>query len=126
MEKICLDNTARRTCDMPQTDTPPSELRVSYWSAMRYAAKVDTSQKAIVDALRAVGATVHFIGQPVDLIVGFRGTNFIFECKSGEKKRDDLTDIQIKFRDTWRGQFAVICSPAEALAAIGCLKIPIR
>lgn len=39
---------------------------------MRHAARVDANQAAIVAALEAAGATVEVIGQPLDLLVGFR------------------------------------------------------
>lgn len=39
-------------------------------SLNRYAAKVDSTQKAIVDGLRKIGFRVEIIGEPVDLLVG--------------------------------------------------------
>lgn len=52
----------------------------------RYAAKADTTQPAIVQALRAIGAEVIIIGDPCDLLVGFRGRLFAIEVKSSEAK----------------------------------------
>lgn len=86
---------------------------------MRRAAKVDLSQKAIVDALRAAGCSVVFIGFPVDLLVGRAGASYVLECKSGEKKRKDLTPAQVEFFRDWRGHAAVVCTPEEALRAVG-------
>lgn len=86
---------------------------------MRRAAKVDLSQKAIVDALRAAGCSVAIIGQPLDILVGRAGKTFILELKSGEKKRKDLTPAQVEFFRDWRGHAAVVCTPEEALRAVG-------
>ena len=41
-------------------------------SLNRYATKRDLNERPIVDALRAVGATVVQLDKPVDLLVGFR------------------------------------------------------
>ena len=49
---------------------------------MRRAAKVDANQQEIVDALRDIGAMVFLIGQPFDLLVGFRGELFLLEVKN--------------------------------------------
>lgn len=50
--------------------------------------KVDGNQEAIVQSLRAVGATVSVTSDVghgfVDLVVGFRGRNFLLECKTRE------------------------------------------
>ena len=60
---------------------------------MRRAARADSNQAEIVDALRKVGASVqpiHTVGGGVpDLLVGFRGQNYLFEVKDGEKAPSD-------------------------------------
>lgn len=86
---------------------------------MRYAAKVDIAQPEIVAALRAAGCSVLFIGKPLDLLVGRAGITYLLECKSGEAKRDDLTKPQKDFFRDWRGHAQVVCSPEEALQAVG-------
>jgi len=48
---------------------------------MRYAARVDANQDAIVATLRAAGAYVWIIGLPVDLLVGYKNHTFLVEIK---------------------------------------------
>jgi len=88
-------------------------------------ARVDANQKAIVAALRKVGATVHSLasvgdGCP-DLLVGFRGDNFLLEVKDGDKppSRRRLRDKQKDWHEQWRGRVSVVENCADALAAIG-------
>ena len=95
---------------------------------MRRAAKVDANQPAIVEALRQVGATVepiHTLGRGVpDLLVGFRGANYVLEAKDGSQppSRRCLTPDEEKWHAKWRGQKAVVNSVDEALEAIGALQ----
>lgn len=95
---------------------------------MRRAAKVDANQAEIVAALRAVGATVqplHAVGQGCpDLLVGYRGINFLLEVKDGEKPPSarKLTPDQVSWHDTWRGSSWVVMNPKMALQVIGALK----
>ena len=91
---------------------------------MRRAAKVDANQSEIVAAFRKAGATVtplHAVGQGCpDLLVGFRGVNYLVEVKDGAKPPSarKLTPDQVSWHDTWRGQVAVVKSAAEALALL--------
>lgn len=93
---------------------------------MRRAAKVDANQAEIIEALRAVGATVqplHMVGDGCpDLLVGYRVQNFIMEVKDGDKppSRRKLTPDQVDWHSEWRGQKAVVKTKEEALAVIGC------
>lgn len=87
--------------------------------------KSDAPTKAIVAALREVGASVAYIvsrpgsgcsGLP-DLLVGFLGRNFLLEVKD-EKGR--LSEDQKLFHATWHGmKVAVVRNETEALIAIG-------
>lgn len=77
----------------------------------------DPNQKEIVAALRAVGATVDIIGDPVDLLVGWRGENLLMEVKRDAKAK--LQPSQVAFIGSWRGQVARVNSVAEALAVLG-------
>jgi hypothetical protein len=92
---------------------------------MRRAARTDANQGAIVDALRAVGATVTIlseVGQGVpDLLVGYRGLNLLLEVKDGSKPPSKrlLTPEQERWHAEWLGHAAVVKSVNEALAAIG-------
>ena len=89
---------------------------------MRRAAKVDANQAAIVAVLRQVGASVqplHAVGGGVpDLLVGYRGRNWLVEVKDGEKPASarKLTPDQAEWHAAWRGQVAVLKSDEEALA----------
>jgi len=53
-----------------------------------------------------------------DVVVGFRGQTMIVEIKV-PGKRDDLTENEKKFRDTWTGAYMVACIPDEVLDAMG-------
>jgi hypothetical protein len=81
---------------------------------MRYAARVDANQDAIVSALRAAGAYVWIVGLPVDLLVGYRNHTYLVEIKTNAKKR--LTPLQDDFFNNWKGgTLARIDSPESAL-----------
>ena len=88
---------------------------------MRHAARVDSNQAAIVDALRKAGAYVWIIGLPVDLLVGHKGHTFLVEIKTNSKKR--LTALQADFFENWSGStLARIDCPEAALRMIGVVK----
>jgi hypothetical protein len=81
---------------------------------MRYAARVDANQDAIVSALRAAGAYVWIVGLPVDLLVGYRNHTYLVEIKTDAKKR--LTPLQADFFNNWKGgTLARVDSPESAL-----------
>jgi len=81
---------------------------------MRRAAKRDVSEPEIVSALVQCGFSVYRLNQPVDLLVGFRGKNFLVECKSGTKGyAKDLNDNQKQFNDGWRGSEVVKLTSAQ-------------
>jgi hypothetical protein len=80
----------------------------------RLRGRTDANQSSIVRDLRKAGASVMILsgvgeGCP-DLLVGFRGSNYLFECKDGtqppSKKR--LTEDEKAFHLTWDGQVAVV------------------
>jgi len=95
---------------------------------MRRAANLDGNHVAIVDALRAVGATVTSTaslgGGFVDLVVGYRGANYLLEVKDGSlpPSRRKLTPREQAFHDGWRGQTAVVETVEQAVKAIGAIK----
>ena len=86
---------------------------------MRRAAKRDTNERRIVEALRMVpGVTVVQIsaaGVP-DLLVGFRDQSFLLEVKAAKGK---LTDPEQAFFDTWTGHAVIVRCLDDALKAIG-------
>lgn len=67
---------------------------------MRYAARVDSNQAAIVEALRAAGCVVWVLGLPVDLLVGKNGRTVLVEVKT---KTGRYTPLQVSFMETWTG-----------------------
>lgn len=85
-------------------------LRTNYRFDMR-AKRVDANQKQIVAALRKIpGVTVHLThmvadGFP-DIVVGYKGRNYLFEIKDGSKppSAQKLTPDEQVFHDTWKGQ----------------------
>lgn len=86
--------------------------------------RVDANQRAIVAALRKVGASVQVLsdvghGCP-DLLVGWRGINLLFECKDGSKSpsKIKLTPDELEWHSTWTGQVTVVGSPSEAVAML--------
>lgn len=91
------------------------------------AARVDDNQDEIKNALRDIGASV-FVTSNVgngfgDLVVGFRGVNYLLEIKDGSKppSRRKLTPAEAKFHDEWRGQVDVVNSVDEALQVVGAI-----
>jgi hypothetical protein len=88
---------------------------------VRRAARVDGNQPEIVAALRKIGASVHDTsgvgkGFP-DLVVGYRGRNWLMELKDSSQppSRRRLTDDQVDFVAGWRGHWAVVESAEEAI-----------
>lgn len=95
---------------------------------MRHIARVDGNHREIVDGLRNVGASVQSLatigkGCP-DILVGFRGVNYVMEIKDGSKPPSGrkLTPDEGKWHLTWRGQVCVVESLQDALIAIGVVK----
>ena len=89
----------------------------------RYACKVDNNQQEIVNALRQAGASVihlHAVGHGCpDLLVGYRGINYLIEIKT---RRGRLTADQTALYSTWQGlPVAVPHTVDEALQAIGAI-----
>lgn len=83
----------------------------------RYAAKRDSNEQPIIEALRAAGATVQQTDF-CDLIVGYQGENFLLEVKSSGGR---LTKSQKRLLTDWQGQYAVVWNIDDALEVIGAL-----
>lgn len=84
----------------------------------------DASQDGIVEALEAAGATVQDLcryGSVPDLLVGYRGANYLIECKpaEGDKRQLNLNPKQVEWHALWQGQVAIAHTPEQALAIIG-------
>ena len=78
----------------------------------------DKAEKDIVQVLRDVGASVEYWTK-VDLIVGYRGVNYLIEVKN---PGDDLRPVQKKWHDNWRGYVMVAHTPEDALKIIGAIR----
>ena len=87
--------------------------------------RIDRNQPEIVKAIRKIpGATVrhtHVIGDGfVDIIVGFKGVNYLLEIKdpSQPPSARKLTKDEQKFHNEWTGQKAVIETINDVLKLI--------
>lgn len=94
---------------------------------MRRAAKVDENQKELVSQLRHHGCSVAVtsgvgVGFP-DIVVGYKGQNFLFEVKDPAKPPSarKLTNDQEEFHWKWRGQIDVIETADEAIEIMGMM-----
>ena len=88
---------------------------------MRRHGRVDANQKEIVQTIRGFGASVTVLsdvgcGCP-DLVVGYRGHNFLFEVKDNTKppSQQKLTTDQLKWHNGWRGSAQIIKCPADVV-----------
>ena len=92
---------------------------------MRRAARVDANQKALVATLRRLGCSVqhiHTVGQGCpDILVGWRGENYLFEIKDDAKPPSAcrLTADEAIWHDAWRGSVDVIYNFNDALQCMG-------
>ena len=84
--------------------------------------RVDANQAEIVADLRKCGASIWHLhelgfGCP-DIVVGFRGVNYLIEIKQGKGK---LNPRQQDWHNHWQGQVAVARTSEEALCIIGVI-----
>lgn len=93
----------------------------------KYATRTDANQGEIMSALERAGAKVQPLnrigfGVP-DLLIGFRGTNWLLEIKDGAKSpsKRQLTQHEREWHASWPGQVAVVESVEQALEVIGAL-----
>ncbi len=87
--------------------------------------RVDANQKEVVAYLRQLGASVqmlHEVGRGCpDLLVGFRGINYLFELKNGAnaKSRQKLTDDELAWHAKWNGAVYVVSCPKQGAEIMG-------
>jgi hypothetical protein len=85
------------------------------------AARVDDNHRAVKRALEQIGCSVLDLaavgGGAPDLVVGWRGRNFLVEVKDGSKppSKRRLTPQQQTFHAQWRGQIMVVTGVADAI-----------
>ena len=77
----------------------------------KYKNKRDGNEAEIVVELRAHGFSVYPLDQPLDLIAGYMGRNYLIEVKMPKGK---LTPAQVEFLEGWRGSASIIRSAEEA------------
>ena len=86
---------------------------------MSYHKKTDKNQQDIIDSLRDDGCSVislHMVGNGCpDLIVGYKGNNYLFEVKSDG---GELNENEVEHFATWKGQSHVIWNAEEAIEII--------
>lgn len=101
---------------------------------MRRAARVDASQREIVETLRRVGAFVVSLaavgGGVPDVLCGFRGRWHVMEVKRPAGPRGGASADGQRLRETQRRFIAlagapvhVVRTPAEAMEAIGARTV---
>jgi hypothetical protein len=89
---------------------------MGYGSVIR---KVDDNHKQISKEFEALGCTVqslHIVGKGCpDILVGYKGKNYLFEVKDGTKPNSQkkLTTDEVEFFQSWKGQVAMIESIEE-------------
>ena len=93
---------------------------------MRRAARRDSNELAIRDALESAACTVQSLSAPgvPDLLVGRAGKNYLLEIVGDEKwarhkMTGGLTTAQVYWHGDWRGQVAIVRTIEEALKAVG-------
>jgi hypothetical protein len=84
---------------------------------MRRAARVDSNQAEIIEALKRVGVSVEIIGRPVDLLVCVRGETLVLEVKNPDG-RDRITKEQAEFIARWPGRVEFARTPEEAVRIV--------
>lgn len=94
----------------------------------RYAFNQDSNSTTLDEALELIpGLTIEKLkNYTIDRLIGYRGINFLFEYKkpdglkkNGEPKKNDFTDNQIKFFQTWAGSVNIIRDLNDALLVLG-------
>jgi hypothetical protein len=84
--------------------------------------RIDENQNEIVKIFRQLGASV-FVTSMVghgfgDIVVGFRGKNYIFELKDESKRpasRKKFTIAEKTFMDNWKGHIGVLYSVEDVI-----------
>jgi hypothetical protein len=91
---------------------------------MRLAARTDSNQSDIVQAMRDLGATVtsmHQLGKGIaDLLVSWRQQWFVMEVKASAKEK--LTEDQIDWIGKQRAAVVIITSPDEAVRFLQAVR----
>ncbi len=84
----------------------------------------DLNQSTIVRQLRQMGASVEIVSTQAhgfDLVIGWRGSNYVVEVKQPGKK-DDLTELERYRMNTWAGRYMVIDSTEDFLYQVEAVQ----
>jgi len=92
--------------------------------------RTDANQTEIVKDLRrsnlaaSVAITSSLGNGFCDIVVGFRGRNYLIEIKDENKppSKRKLTEPEKEFHDAWRGQIDVAKNLDEVLVIIGAIE----
>lgn len=89
---------------------------------MRRAARTDSNQAAIIEALKRVGVSVEIIGKPVDLLICCRGQTMLLEVKNpsrtSEQPESRWTKEQAEFFVRWPGKVHIARTAEEAVRLV--------
>ena len=80
-------------------------------SINRYNPRRDANEYQIVDYLKRRGLSVERLNTPMDLLIGYKKHNYLVEVKMPGKK---LNKNQVKFIDSWKGDFEILYSLDDA------------
>ena len=79
----------------------------------------DANEKRLIEYLRARGAQVEKIHQPVDLLIAFRGVTAVAEVKT---PRGKLNRAQEAFLAVWGGMAAVLRDEADCATLLATME----
>tara|TARA_R110000765_G_scaffold315765_1_gene408283 strand:- start:234 stop:518 length:285 start_codon:yes stop_codon:yes gene_type:complete len=85
----------------------------------RYKNKRDANEAEIIEQFKVHGFSVYPLDQPLDLLVGYMGRNYLIEVKM---PKGNLTDAQVQFLDGWRGSANIIRTTEEATEFVVLVK----
>ncbi len=84
--------------------------------------RTDLNQQEIIDILRSKGCSVRDLSQLgkgcPDLLVGYKGRNYLVEIKNAANRAPRLTPAEEEFIRGWKGQVAVITNIEDTIAVI--------
>jgi hypothetical protein len=88
---------------------------------MRRAAKPDANQSVLIELLRAAGASVYVIGEPVDLLVGYLGITCAVEVKNKAGKNLP-TRQQVAFFEEFRGMSRIVRTDEDCITLLSDMR----
>jgi hypothetical protein len=91
---------------------------------MRKAARRDVGEKEIVEALRTRGATVYYLDDPCDLLIGYNNKTMLMEVKNPNSAygKKGFNENQQHFAENWKGgPFCLVDSPDSALRMLNLM-----